>query len=171
MEEEKVWEIDCRLGEEEISEAVLAGQPGKGRKRMAAALGILGVLMLVLYAVYPENITYSLLAVLAAAELYMVLAWPARQAQKAAKRFKGKRCRLIFTENGYLYTGEKEWLSSGNKITAAETEAVFAVRPDRQHLFILPKRCLSPEDCQEIRRALENRLKKSSMKRSGRYDR
>ena len=28
MEEEKVWEIDCRLGEEEISEAVLAIRHG-----------------------------------------------------------------------------------------------------------------------------------------------
>lgn len=79
----KVWEIDCHLEEAEIMEAVIAQQWGKGRKRMVIALGIVGVLMLVLYGLCPENIAYSLLAVLAALEMCLILVQPGRQAKNS----------------------------------------------------------------------------------------
>lgn len=156
MSKSKIWEFDCRLEEEEICGAVIALQSGKGRRRMAAALGAAGVLMLALCALRPENLAYSLLAILSAAEMGFVLYQPVRQAKKMAKQFRGRRCRVSLSGDGYLYTEEEGRIRAAEnaKARAVETEEVFALRPDRRRLFILPKRCLDAEACGEIREIL-----------------
>lgn len=151
----KVWEIDCHLEEAEIMEAVIAQQWGKGRKRMVIALGIVGVLMLVLYGLCPENIAYSLLAVLAALEMCLILAQPGRQAKKTARQVQGRRCRVFISESGYLYTEEgRVWLMGERKARVTETQNVFVVCLSCHQLFILPKRCLGEAACSEVRKVL-----------------
>ena len=140
----------------------------RGSKRhrdiTAVALIVLAALLTVLYAFYPYQLEYFFLAVLALATFGGVMYYPRIKAHAGAKRVAKARgvYKVDLSTAGRLRTADWTCLElSGDKDARAfETEALFVLRPDRQHTFCLPKRIMAEHEIDLIREVVAAHVKK-----------
>jgi len=116
------------------------------------------VVLIALYAINPYNLEYFLLPALCLA-LYMgIVYYPETKARSGARKvasIKGVYKIELFA-SGYIkpFGEQKLPLSNDKWARAFETEALFALRPDRTHTFCLPKRIMSEEQAIFVRQAI-----------------
>jgi hypothetical protein len=156
MAEKSHWTVECQLSPEDIQDAINAFLSQRGRLATSIALGMIGFLMLAFYAWQPANLTWSLLAILCAGDMLLVIGKPVRQAKKTAKEFHSQKCRITLQADGYLESEHEGSVSlTGDRhARAIETSSLFVIRPRREQLYILPKRCMDAETEEGIRKIL-----------------
>jgi hypothetical protein len=86
----------------------------------------------------------------------------ARRGARAVARTGGTYCYVLSAADGIiLNNGQAVPLDGDPDARAIESARVFAIRPDREHSFCIPKRVLKEEEITAIRRLLHNCIPKT----------
>ena len=148
----------------------LAFRWSKGfRLGVSAALTVIAVVMLILFALDSSRIHFFFIAIVAVLMLAYVIYMPALKARKGASNVakagrRGGKFRLSITPDGQLTLGDGETvdLAGSRGGRAIETKDLFILRPDNLHTCCLPKRVLTEEEETAVREILEEYLKLKS---------
>ncbi len=129
---------------------------------LACALMVLAAAFVVAYALNPTNLNYFFLPLCAVAVFFLIIYYPRLKAAKGAKKVArlGGTYKVSLSSDGYLTpTGEAAIALSGDKNARAfETDGLFVIRPDSQHTFCFPKRCMSGKEIALTRETLESKI-------------
>lgn len=128
----------------------------------------------VMYARQPQYIGYSFLAFLCVLMMFGVWYVPVLKAKKGAGKVSrtGGNYELKLRKEGYLELkkGQKIYLNGDKDVRACETELVFAIRPNREMTFCIPKRIMNADEIIFVREVLKLKIKHFQRK-EGVYER
>ena len=133
------------------------------RKCMGGILLLLAVLCVYLYGIQPYGLQFALTGLLFAFFSFLVYAQPSLKAGRSARKVAtaGGTYALVLSEKGYvLLPGEgKLSLKGDSRSRAFETDALFAIRPDRFHTICLPKHALKEPETEQVRKILKTNIR------------
>lgn len=152
----RIIQKDIQIKKEDVLEAVADLQATRGRKWTMTALGILGSVLLVAYARYPERIWYNALGVMTAAEFLILLYQPVWRARRTARKITSSVCSFWLGCDGTICMGQERTrpLRGDKTACAVEGRSVFAIRQSREWIYILPKQGLQEEEICRVRKFL-----------------
>lgn len=160
-----MFEFAYNLKSEEIYETFLLLNKKCGNKIekvLVFLLTIIGVVLLIGYYVDNRRMHYFVLAILDIILLFYLIYVPELKAKSAAKKLcrqKG-RYKVKITDEGTIITEMETIDINGDKdARGIETDNVFVIRPDNMHTLCLPKRILTEDEAEDIRKIIKANMK------------
>ena len=154
----KKVDLTYQLTYEEAYEAfkVLATRRSRSyRIAVSVILAAASAVLLVLYAMDGTRLHYMFLAVLSIVMLFYIIYQPVLTARRGAARVAraAGTYHVVLHGNGLIdLPGEQGISIRGDKFARlAETDTVFALRPDASHTICIPRRILSSRETEFIR--------------------
>lgn len=132
------------------------------RNLLILVMTVIAAVMLFLYYRDSRKIHYFFIAVLDILLLYGLIYMPALKARKGAKKVSRQNgtYKIELTGDGMIRAGGQCIPLKGDKdARMIETETIFAIRPDRVHTFCLPKRILTDQQTEKVRKLLQDKMR------------
>ncbi len=127
---------------------------------MSGTLLISALVCTGLYGLHPYGLQYALTALLFAFFSFLVCAYPRLKASRSAKAVtrRGGTYELKLSPKGYfiLPDGELLKLNGDKRSRTLESDALFAIRPDRFHTVCIPKRAIPESKLESVRNILRS---------------
>lgn len=159
---ERYINFQFQLTYEEAREAfllIIDRRSHTSRLIMGGVLLILALVSAILYGRNPYGLQFALAAILFALFAFLVLAYPALKAGRAAKSVtcQGGTYKLKLSPKGYfILPDNQKLLINGDRLSRVlESDTLFAIRPDRFNTVCLPKRTIQADDISQVRAILQ----------------